>query len=296
MNPKSEFEVILADPPWHYNWRGNLETRFRGGACQHYSLMSIEAIEALPVGQVAARDAVLFLWGTFPKTEYALRAIAAWGFTLKTCGFLWEKVNADGSPFFGVGYYSKSNAEPCWLATRGRPLKPASNSVSSLVRARRGGHSEKPEEVARRIERMYPNARKLELFGRRSCPPQGAPWRLSPQSWPRPGIARSRYGSCASALTPRCMISPSTETPTTWKHRRRWSPSPRRSSSSAPCSWCRRSTGRASPTEGWEVPRPHEVPPAAAVRRLVGSKQGDRVHNGSLLGPVRIVVAVRGAC
>ena len=52
------------------------------------------------------------------------------------------------------------------MATRGNVLRPAVNTVSSLILSPRREHSRKPDEVYERIERMYPNARKLELFAR----------------------------------------------------------------------------------------------------------------------------------
>src|SRR6476661_7756459 len=67
---------------------------------------------------------------------------------------------------FGTGYYSKSNAELCLLATRGKVLKPATNHVSSVVMTPIGEHSRKPDTVRERIELLYPNTRRLEMFAR----------------------------------------------------------------------------------------------------------------------------------
>lgn len=165
------YSVILADPPWLYNRRANRNTRFRGGADAHYPMMSTAEIAALPVADLAAPDAVLFLWATFPRLQESLDVIKGWGFTYKTIGFTWCKLNTvSGTPFFGVGYYSKSNAEPCLLATRGKTLKPAVDTVSSLILSPRMEHSRKPDEVHHRIEQMYPDARKIELFARRQHP------------------------------------------------------------------------------------------------------------------------------
>lgn len=161
------YSIILADPPWRYNSRANHKTRFRGGACGHYGLMSTQDICELPIADLADENAVLFLWATFPMIQDAFKVIETWGFEYKTIGFTWAKLNpVTPTPFFGVGYYTKSNAEPCLLATRGKVLKPAVNTVSSLIIAPRREHSRKPDEVYQRIEQMYPNARKLELFAR----------------------------------------------------------------------------------------------------------------------------------
>jgi len=199
------YEIILADPPWKYNSRANHKTKFRGGADGHYDLMTTNAICQLPIQELAADNAILFLWATFPMLPDAFKVIEAWGFEYKTVAFLWVKENAtqeqiqqyeyidlllrnrpsreplstgyplkalwgEGSPFFGVGYYTKSNPEVCLLATRckkgGSVMKPERNDVSNLIIAPRRKHSQKPWEAHFRIEAMYPNTKKVELFAR----------------------------------------------------------------------------------------------------------------------------------
>ena len=55
--------------------------------------MGIDALCALPVETLAAKDCLLFLWATFPMLPEALRLIKAWGFTFKTVAFVWLKRN-----------------------------------------------------------------------------------------------------------------------------------------------------------------------------------------------------------
>lgn len=164
-----QFQVILADPPWKYNNRANHKTRFRGGASGHYDLMSTSDICSLPIGDLAdPSSSLLFLWATFPMLEDSLKVIEAWGFKYKTVGFTWCKLNTKSlTPFFGVGHYTKSNAEICLLATKGSVIKPVVNTVSSLILSPRQEHSRKPDESYERIEAMYPNLKKIELFARR---------------------------------------------------------------------------------------------------------------------------------
>jgi N6-adenosine-specific RNA methylase IME4 len=162
-----KFDLLYCDPPWRYNSRTNHKTRFRGGACGHYDLMTTDEIKQLPVESITKDDAVLFMWATFPMLTDALEVIDAWGFTYKTNGFTWMKQNTSGNGlFFGVGYYTKSNAEVCLLATKGKTLKPESNSVSSAILAPRREHSRKPDETYERIEKLYPSLSKVELFSR----------------------------------------------------------------------------------------------------------------------------------
>ena len=160
------YNVILADPPWKYNSRANHKTRFRGGACGHYPLMAMSDIAALPVGDLAAENCALFLWCTFPYLDVQIRLFERWGFRYRTLGFSWIKTNAvNGKPFFGVGYYAKSNCEPCLLGMRGQ-LPTVSNRVSSLVIAPRREHSRKPDEVRDRIVELFGDVPRIELFAR----------------------------------------------------------------------------------------------------------------------------------
>lgn len=161
------YDVIYADPPWLYNARSNGSTKFGGGAGGHYPLMRTEAICELSVPSICNDDAVLFLWATFPKLKEALRVIDGWGFTYKTVAFTWGKLTREGRPALLPGFYTGSNAEVCLLATRGRVLHPVDKGVRSLVLTRgKRRHSLKPSEVRDGIDRMYPEARKAELFAR----------------------------------------------------------------------------------------------------------------------------------
>jgi N6-adenosine-specific RNA methylase IME4 len=167
--PDGPFDIVLADPPWRYNSR-TAHSKFGRGCSGHYPMMSTADIAALPVGDVAAPRATLFLWATWPKLEAAATVMGAWGFRYITVGFLWVKTNPDdGRYFFGPGYYSKANTEPCLLGRRGRPMKPATDMVASLVVSPRREHSRKPEAVRNRIALMYPEARKVELFCREAA-------------------------------------------------------------------------------------------------------------------------------
>jgi len=149
--------------------------------------MSLEEIKALPVRYVAADSAILLMWCTFPFLDKQIEVLKAWGFRYATLGFVWIKLNSKASrhgflppeeknlvsyggqyfsTFFGVGYYTKSNPEPCILATRGKVMKPVVNTVSNLIFAPRREHSRKPDEVYEKIEQLYGPIPRLEMFGR----------------------------------------------------------------------------------------------------------------------------------
>jgi site-specific DNA-methyltransferase (adenine-specific) len=144
-----KYQVIYADPPWKYK-----DKNPQGCAEKHYQTMSVSDIKNLRVNDIAADDCFLFLWATFPMLPEALEVINAWGFKYKTLGFSWIKTNPKaGTPFFGIGHYTKSNCEVCLLAVKGKP-KVVNNSVSSVIIAPRGVHSRKPADARIRIDQL----------------------------------------------------------------------------------------------------------------------------------------------
>lgn len=117
--PKEKFSIIYADPPWRYEQKNR-----QGSAELHYPTMSIEEICSLPVADLAAKDSVLFLWATFPQLPEALKVIKAWGFSYRSVAFVWIKRNRRSySWFYGLGYWTRGNAEICLLAVKGHPKR-----------------------------------------------------------------------------------------------------------------------------------------------------------------------------
>lgn len=162
-----QYRVIYADPPWWYN---NRHTTDSIGACRHYPLMRTEEICALPVAHCCADNCILFLWATWPTLTDALMVIEAWGFRYCTCGFAWVKTVGDSSkPFFGIGYYTKSNTEVCLIGVKGS-MPPAVNDVSQVIMSPRREHSRKPDRARYLIEQMYPDVPRLEMFARERAP------------------------------------------------------------------------------------------------------------------------------
>ena len=163
-----KYNVILADPPWSFRaWSSKGMGR---SAEQHYPTMRLEDIKALPVSDLAAGDCVLFLWATFPMLKEALEVIDTWGFTYKTVAFTWVKENRK-SPglFWGLGYWTRANAEICLLATRGSP-KRQSAAVHQVILSPVEQHSKKPDAVRERIVALMGDVPRVELFARQETP------------------------------------------------------------------------------------------------------------------------------
>lgn len=173
-------QVLAADPAWQYD---DANANGERGASFKYGVMTTDEICRLDVGAVCAPDCTLFLWAVPPMLPDAFRVGEAWGFEYKTVGFTWVKTNRDGTPFTGLGHYTRGNPELCLLFRRGKTLQRADRGVRQLVEApvhpadleawatevvyaQRREHSRKPDEVMTRVERLYPDVPKLEMFAR----------------------------------------------------------------------------------------------------------------------------------
>lgn len=162
--PEKKYGIIYADPPWSY--RDKALAGKRGAGCK-YATQSMDWLCALPVKEIAADDCALFLWVTMPKLNECFRLISAWGFEYKTAAFTWVKVNkfAIYSWHWGMGRWTRANAELCLLATKGHP-KRVSASVHSVIESPIEGHSKKPDCTRERIVELLGDLPRIELFAR----------------------------------------------------------------------------------------------------------------------------------
>lgn len=170
-DPK-KYTTILADPPWPVQdvWKGAIG---RGGRRRNvtempYSLMSLDDIFALPVTDLAAVNAHLYLWVTadFNRKGVGVQCSEAWGFEVVS-EIVWKKKN------FGMGAFPRPQHEILLICRRGKlnyvPRDVGSVQTWSQPRAHNNGgkvHSAKPDGAIDLIERASPGPY-LELFARR---------------------------------------------------------------------------------------------------------------------------------
>lgn len=150
-------------PPWAYKDKACAGKR---GACFKYPVMDSRSIGEFPIRQIAAENCVLFMWVTMPKLNECFDLINAWGFEYKTCAFVWIKKNKKAnSLFWGMGRWTRANAEICLIATKGKPKRQAAN-VHSVVLSPIERHSKKPDEIRERIVQLCGDLPRIELFAR----------------------------------------------------------------------------------------------------------------------------------
>lgn len=164
-----KFQVIYADPPWPCpgGFAPNVDTY---ASSTQYPCMKADDIVNLPVVDLIADDAVLFLWVTARDLPLAIeRVIPGWGFQYKTKAFNWLKLTSKGNPVKVMGRYFFGSTEDCLFCARGKIANIWAGmkvKVDTLIREERMRHSQKPQEAYGRIERLFPNTRRLELFCR----------------------------------------------------------------------------------------------------------------------------------
>jgi N6-adenosine-specific RNA methylase IME4 len=178
------FPVILADPPVPFETWGKRSGGVDSRAAEaHYSTMSWGDLANLGplINAVAADDACLFLWLCQPLLIETLRMVDSWGgWSYRTKAFSWCKLTPQNGASFhvGMGYWTRANTEDVLLFTRGNPSRNRKDVYQLLatleaspyevpaVLAPVSRHSQKPEEVQTRVERLV-GGPYLELFARR---------------------------------------------------------------------------------------------------------------------------------
>lgn len=160
-----KYSVIYADPPWQYHNKPQGK-----GPEDHYQTMPIEDICALPVKELADKDCALFMWVTLPFLRDCFKVIDTWGFKYKTVAFVWIKQNrVNDGIFWGMGMWTRSNAEICILAVKGNPKRTAAN-IHQVIISHVQEHSRKPNEARLRIEALMGDVPRIELFARENPP------------------------------------------------------------------------------------------------------------------------------
>ena len=156
--PDKRYGVIYADPEWKdavWSEKGKNKSPEN-----HYPTSTLEVIKSRPVGDIAAKDCVLFLWTPRKHFNQALQVVEAWGFEFKTF-LVWRKTR------MGNGFWARDNAEALIIATKGKPPCIAMGEQDLACETYRNGkHSEKPDEYRQWIERHFKTMPKIELNAR----------------------------------------------------------------------------------------------------------------------------------
>jgi N6-adenosine-specific RNA methylase IME4 len=122
---------------------------------------------ALPVQEISAETAHLYLWVPNAMLPEGLAVMRAWGFQYKG-NIIWHKIRKDGEPDGrGVGFYFRNVTEMLLFGVRGKNARTlaAGRSQVNFIKTRKREHSRKPDEQYLIIEKCS-RGPFLELFAR----------------------------------------------------------------------------------------------------------------------------------
>ncbi len=161
--PEGTFACITADPPWRLD-TGEASWGGAGDAAGHdaleYDQMSVDDISALPIADLAAPDAHLYLWTTNRYVEHAYAVARAWGFNTPGTMLVWCKAPR------GVGLGDAYRLTTEFVLHCRRGALPALDTVpTTWFEWPRGRHSEKPDDFYQMVETVSPGPF-CELFAR----------------------------------------------------------------------------------------------------------------------------------
>ena len=166
------YNIVYADPPWEYYGQQDKW----GAAAKFYPTMPDKELLEFPMHRFLASPGILFLWATSPRLDFAFECIKNWNLHYRGVSFVWVKTKIDGTPIKAQGVRPsivKPLTEFVLCASNiktGRPLKLHDESIVQTIFAPKMEHSRKPDEVRSRIDLMYPDVAKIELFARKKYP------------------------------------------------------------------------------------------------------------------------------
>ena len=160
------YATIVADPPWVQPSGGprsgsGFAVASGRPSTLPYSTLHVNDIIGLPVSDLAARDAHLYLWVTNAHIEDAYRIARAWGFKPSTL-LTWAKTPHG----IGLGGTFVQTTEHVLFCRRGT-LAASARIDSTWWNWKRGVHSAKPESFLDLVESVSPGPY-LEMFARRN--------------------------------------------------------------------------------------------------------------------------------
>jgi N6-adenosine-specific RNA methylase IME4 len=173
----SKFSTVVADPPWNVKaGPGNMpytivdgkqvwDAQSRPSRDLAYPSMTVADIAALPVADLCAPDAHLYLWTINKYVDEAFDVARAWGFKYSTM-LTWNKKPMGG----GLGGCYGINSEFILFCRRGslKALGRQKRTVFDWKRPYKNGypqHSAKPPEFFEMVAAMSPGPH-LEMFAR----------------------------------------------------------------------------------------------------------------------------------
>lgn len=169
-----KYNIIYADPAWRMGYvkGGKTAGSIKGGEPVPYSTMNDNEIIQMPIKNIIADNAFLFLWVTDNRIPIVADIMQAWGFKYNSIAFIWNKISKCKTKVrTTLTPYTRRSCEYCFLGTRGNTKQMVKDHYvlqhldwASPTRK----HSVKPPEIMDRIVKLCGDVPRLELFSRQN--------------------------------------------------------------------------------------------------------------------------------
>jgi len=152
MSDIGKFDVIYADPPWSYAevpyFKKSLAIQYK------YPTISQAEMKKIDVASLANKNCWMFMWAVWAQLPHALDLMESWGFSYRTCAFVWAKKTKHGKNAKTYGRCcTQGSTEVVLCGKRGSPKRYAKN-VEQFLEALRRGNSQKPDEIYDRLDQI----------------------------------------------------------------------------------------------------------------------------------------------
>ena len=168
-NTDKKYNIIYADPPWEYKQKQiNFQhydkgKKYQNHVTEHYNTMKREELYEMKnvIDKISDKNScLLFMWATCPNLDLSIDLGRMWGFEFKTVAFVWDKQRTN------YGFYTLSQCELCLVFKKGKIPNKQANNIKQFLSEHVGKHSCKPIEIQKRIDMMFSNQSRIELFAR----------------------------------------------------------------------------------------------------------------------------------
>ena len=151
-NEIGKFDVIYADCPWSYSevpyFKKSLAIQYK------YPTLKKEDLFNINVESIANKDCWMYMWAVWAQLPQAIKVMESWGFSYRTCAFVWAKKTKNGKNAKTYGRCcTQGSTEIVLCGKRGSPKRYAHN-IEQFIEAETRGNSIKPDEIYDRIDKV----------------------------------------------------------------------------------------------------------------------------------------------
>ena len=153
-----KYDLIVIDPAWEV---GKIQRKVRPNQKPEldYITMPFDEIKALPIGEMADTNSVIFLWTIQKWLPKSFELLNAWGFKYQRT-LTWDKKN--GMCLFGFHH----RTEFVLFGYKGKiEMYPKRKTIPTVFDGKSERHSAKPDEFYQLVQGLGKN--RVDVFARR---------------------------------------------------------------------------------------------------------------------------------